>query len=177
MKAWSVWSSIKEWPHQGWLTEYESGIHPEMETFSNVDKCFSWTLSYLFETLKLLEVAVREGMSKSAEAPTFSGTRKRGAQKEECMCMPVPVCVFMCGKGNNCISSSNRYSETNRARNDLAHQQIWSCPCGLFSDLFQKVPPLFHPQMPHMSPTGPALMPWNFQLGNLFLWACSKSPS
>lgn len=96
-------------------------------------------------------------------------------KKNVCACMCLSVCL--CVTRVTTVSQVAADIQRQTARNDLAHQQIWSCPCGLFSDLFQKVPPLFHPQMPHMSPTGPALMPRNFQLGNLFLWACSKSPS
>ena len=176
MKAWSVWSSIKEWPHQGWLTEYESSIHPEMETFSNVDKCFSWTLSYSFETLQLLEVAAGTGWVKVLRHPHLvDPERGEHRKKNVCACMCLSVCL--CVTRVTTVSQVAADIQRQTARNDLAHQQIWSCPCGLFSDLFQKVPPLFHPQMPHVSPTGPALMPRNFQLGNLFLWACSKSPS
>lgn len=92
-------------------------------------------------------------------------------------CAFVCVCACAWDKGNSCISSSSRYSETNRVRDDLVHQQSWSCPCGLFSDLFRKVPPLSLPQMPHMSPLGPALMPWNLQLGNYPSGHGCKSPS
>lgn len=178
MKASSVWSSIKEWPHLGWLT-IESGIHPEMESFSNVDKCFFWTLSYSFETSSCWRLLLGRGWVKVPRHPLLLD-REEGSIEWK---MYVHACAFVCvcacvwDKGNSCISSSSRYSETNRVRDDLVHQQSWSCPCGLFSDLFRKVPPLSPPQMPHMSPLGPALMPWNLQLGNYPSGHGCKSPS